>query len=106
MFEGYSEVAFQVVVGACVLIGLWLALRPRYVFTLVIEGARLKSVRGTVPSAFVQEVEGLCEGAELDRGKIHGVARGRHIQLSFSQNIPDDCRQKLRNLWQLRTVRP
>ena len=103
MFEGYAEVAFRILVGAFVLIGLWLALRPRYVFTLVIEGARLTSVRGTFPSAFVQEVEGLCEGAGLARGKIYGIARGRHIQLSFSDTIPGEFRQKLRNLWQLRT---
>jgi hypothetical protein len=101
MLEESLSLFVRLVVGGLVLAGLWYAMRPQRVFTIRVERGNVRSARGTVTRSFVQEVESICRQAAVTQGWVHGLRRGRSIILSFSGSIPADCRQHLRNLWQM-----
>ena len=85
---------------ALVAAALWYAARPRNVFTLRIENGSVAAA-GTVTRSFIHDVEEVCRRGSISSGEIRGQMRGRAIVLAFSGPIPGDCRQQLRNLWQM-----
>lgn len=101
MWDESLALVVRLIIGGLVLAGFWYALRPQYVFTLRVRDGSVQSARGTVTRSFVQEVESICRQAAIPQGRVHGLRRGRSIVLAFSGAIPDDCRQQLRNLWQV-----
>jgi hypothetical protein len=101
MFEDSLEWLIPTVVLGLVAAAFWYALRPKYVFTLRIENGSVASAVGTVTRTFVNDVQEVCQRSSVSAGAVHGLSRGRAIVLSFSGPIPGECRQQLRNLWQV-----
>ena len=95
------EFIVRLVFGALVIAGFWYTLRPQYVFTLRIQQGSVRSIRGVVTRDFIREVESICHAEAIVRGKVHGLKRGRSIILKFSGLFPADCKQHLRNIWQV-----
>ncbi len=92
---------FLICLGLLVVWGLWSAIHPTAIFVVRIDEGVPRAVRGRVTRAFVQEVGEVCRRHEIHRGEVRGRAEGQRIVLDFSRNIPDSCRQQLRNLWNL-----
>jgi Protein of unknown function (DUF3634) len=101
MFADSPEWLLPVLILGLVAAAFWYALRPRSVFTLRIENGSVAAMAGTVTRSFVHDVEEVCRRASVPAGEIRGLARGRAIVLAFSGPIPGECRQQLRNLWQM-----
>jgi hypothetical protein len=101
MFADYAELLIRVALGGLVIAGLWYAASPRPVFSLRIENGCVRTTRGNPPKYFFHKVEDVCHASGIADGMVHGMRWGRKITLRFSGPIPDDCRQKLRNLWQI-----
>jgi hypothetical protein len=93
---------FTIALTALVLWAIWSAVRPRPVFEVRISEGTPRIARGTVASAFVQEVGEVCRRHGVRDGAVRGVAQesGR-ISLTFSGDMPPSCRQQLRNIWSL-----
>jgi Protein of unknown function (DUF3634) len=92
---------FLMSLGLLVVWGLWSAIRPNAIFVVRIDDGVPRVVRGQVTRAFAQEVGEVCRRHEIRRGEVRGRAEGHRIVLDFSRNIPNSCRQQLRNLWNL-----
>jgi hypothetical protein len=88
-------------IAGLVIAGLWYAMRPQRVFTLWIENGAVRGTRGSVPRSFVQDAASICQSSGVAGGTIYGLRRGRSIMLAFSGPIDDQCRQRLRNVWQI-----
>jgi hypothetical protein len=101
MFEDSLDWLIPLIVLALVGAGFWYSLRPKYVFTLRIANGGVESTVGTVTRSFIRDVEEVCRREGISAGAIHGLLRGRAIVLAFSGPIPGECRQQLRNLWQV-----
>src|SRR5262245_14018562 len=101
MLEDYPDLVVRIIVGGLVIAGLWYALQPQCVFALRIEQGSISKIRGTVHRSFVHAAESICREARIARGQIRGLRRGRSVTLAFSGAIPAECRQQLRNLWQV-----
>lgn len=95
----FPDLVVNVVVLALVVGGLWLAIQPRYVFVVRIEGGTARVSKGKVTPAFLAEIGRACDEFGTARGWVGGVQRGKRVALAFSRNIPHPCRQRLRNLW-------
>ncbi len=100
----FGDLAFRFALGAVVIVGLLYAIRPRRVFSVVIDQGAARITGGAVPREFVREVHTACTQAGVARAKVDGVRWGKHVVLSFSRSIPPDCRQRIRNLWQIRQL--
>ena len=101
MLVEHIDRIIQLLIAGLVIAGLWYAMRPRRVFTLGIENGEVRQARGSVPRGFVEEARNICRTSAVVRGKIYGLQRGRSIMLAFSGPIDHECRQRLRNLWQI-----
>jgi hypothetical protein len=88
------------IVGLGVAVGWWI-LHPRPVFVVLIRNGTARVSRGKVPRAFLAEVSDECRRSGLSNGVVKGVRRGPRLSLAFSRSIPEECRQRLRNVWQL-----
>ncbi|HET6878572.1 MAG TPA: DUF3634 family protein [Pirellulales bacterium] len=78
---------------------VWKVIQPRCLFTVRIVGGEPTVSTGAVTPAFLGHVRELCREYSFDRGSIRGVVRGPRISLAFSQEIPTEARQALRNWW-------
>jgi hypothetical protein len=90
---------FNLVIVAVLLICVWMALRPNYVFVIRIEHGAARSDKGKVTPEFLQHVADVCRARDVMHGWVGGVARGGRVRLAFSGSIPRDSRQQLRNVW-------
>lgn len=79
--------------------GIYAVLRPGGVFVVRIRGGVPRSARGVVTAGFLRDVAEVCARHGVRRGTLRGVAIGRRIRLEFSADIPEACRQQLRNVW-------
>ncbi len=71
-------------------------------FVVLVRDGRPEIHRGKVASGFLRDCRDVCTREKLVSGTIFGVRQGNgHISLSFSGNIPEDCRQMLLNAWNL-----
>jgi hypothetical protein len=93
------EFAGKLVLVALVLVAVWWAFQPRYLFVVRIAGGVPRATRGKVTAAFLQHVARACAEHGVSHGWIGGVPRGRQVALAFSRGMPPSCRQQLRNLW-------
>ena len=94
-------VFFELALVSVVVWGIWIACRPRAAFVVQIRNGVPRVTRGQITRAFVQEVGEVCQRHAVGHGEVRGVADGRRITLSFSGDLPEPCRQQLRNLWNL-----
>jgi len=101
MFEDLENWIVPLAILGLLAAAFWYAMRPRRVFTLRIANGGVASTVGTVTRSFVRDVEEVCRRAGVPAGEVRGEARGRAIVLAFSGPIPGECRQQLRNLWQM-----
>jgi hypothetical protein len=93
---------FELALAALVAWGLWTACRPRSSFVVRITNGVPRVTQGKVTPGFLQEIGEVCGRHEVIRGELRGVpAAGRRIALWFSRDVPEPCRQQLRNLWNL-----
>ena len=81
--------------------GLYSACLPRPVFVVRISDGVPRAARGTVTRAFLRDIAETCARHGVRRGEIRGIAAGRRINLAFSGDMPEPCRQQIRNLWSL-----
>jgi Protein of unknown function (DUF3634) len=58
-----------------------------------------RAARGQVTRTFVREVGEVCRRHGVRRAEVRGIDEGRRIVLSFSGDLPEPCRQQLRNIW-------
>jgi Protein of unknown function (DUF3634) len=86
---------------AAILWALWSATRGRAAFVLKIARGEPRVVRGTVTAAFIQEAREVCGRHGVEDGFVQGVVRDGRIALEFSDSMPAQCRQQLRNVWVL-----
>jgi hypothetical protein len=54
-----------------------------------------------VTRTFVREVGEVCRRHGVRRAEVRGIDEGRRIVLTFSGDMPETCRQQLRNIWNL-----
>jgi hypothetical protein len=77
----------------------WLLLSVRYVFWVRVRDGVPAVGRGKVARPFLQDIADVCSEHQVASGWVGGVRRGRRVSLAFSKDIPEACRQRLRNLW-------
>src|SRR5262249_44263630 len=94
-------VFFKLALVALVVWGIWTAYRPRASFVVRIRDGVPRVSRGQVSRPFIQESGEVCRRHDVRHGEVRGVADGRRIALSFSGDLPEPCRQQLRNIWNL-----
>jgi Protein of unknown function (DUF3634) len=86
-------------IGLVVVCGLWRAYQPGLLFTVRLIDGKAEATTGTVTQAFLNRVSEVANGCHASKGAIHGYARGKHIRLKFSAEMPEESRQLLRNWW-------
>jgi hypothetical protein len=78
---------------------IFVLLRPKPVFVIVISTGRIKGHRGRIPKGFREDCEHLVSELNLKRGTIKGVRKAGKVRLRFSFLIPKSCHQRFRNAW-------
>jgi Protein of unknown function (DUF3634) len=86
---------------AAILWALWSASGKRPAFVVKIGRGEPRVVQGTVTQAFLQEAREACGRHGVEDGRVRGVVKDGRIALEFSDSIPAQCRQQLRNVWVL-----
>ncbi len=86
---------------AAILWALWSASRARAAFVLKIAHGEPQVGQGRVTPAFMQEAREVCERHGVEDGWVRGVVKDGRIALEFSESMPAQCRQQLRNVWVL-----
>jgi hypothetical protein len=89
----------QLIFPAVVLIVAWVLLRPNPAFVIRIENGIARAAKGRVPAAFLWELNTTCQREHIRQGVIRGLRFRYGVLLRFSQSIPRDRRQGIRNLW-------
>jgi Protein of unknown function (DUF3634) len=77
----------------------WRFAKPPATFVVRIQAGKPKATYGRVTDAFLAEIAELCREQRIAAGEIRGVSRGPRLGLWFSREIPNGCRQRLRNWW-------
>lgn len=97
------DLVIKLLIGVCITVVVWMLLMPRRDFVIRIENGQARLVRGKVPPGLVQDVGEVCRDAGVYSGSVWGYRRGRGLglRLNFSGDIPEPCRQRLRNLMNL-----
>ncbi len=80
---------------AAALAFLW----QRHAFIVWLNRGEPCLLKGKVTRVFIDEVAEICREADVRRGWIGGVRRGKRVVLVFSWHFPAPVRQRLRNLW-------
>jgi len=73
--------------------------RARPLFVIAIEQGRVRRVKGQASGRFLSELLEVCRRHGLARGRVLGFVRGGRVALEFSRNVPQACRQQIRNVW-------
>jgi hypothetical protein len=84
-----------VIVGATIFV----LIRSKPVFVMIIRAGKIKSYRGRIPRGFKEDCEHLVSELSLKRGTIRGVRKAGKVTLRFSFLIPKSCHQRFRNTW-------
>jgi hypothetical protein len=91
----------RLVVLALVAGALWLFLRPRYLFVIDVQDGQARLRKGKATFLFVREVEEIFRDQAVESGSVRGLAAGKGVVLRFSRQVPESCRQRIRNLSQV-----
>jgi hypothetical protein len=95
------DVVFNIALVGLVIGAFFLALQPRYLFVVRIQGDVAWLAKGKLTRAFLEEIDLVCRETPMARVWIGGVRRGGRVVLVFSRGIPSPCKQRLRNLWMM-----
>ena len=79
----------------------WWIFHPRPVFVVRIRNGLARVSGGVVARAFLAAIDDECRRSGITSGTVKGILKGGRLSLAFSRNIPQECRQRLRNVWQL-----
>jgi hypothetical protein len=77
----------------------WCFAKPPAAFVVRVRADNAEVTAGSVTSAFLVEVAGVCREFAILNGEVRGVVRGQRISLRFSDTFPPTARQRLRNWW-------
>lgn len=80
--------------------------RASAVFRVAIRDGRAELVAGPAPGNFVEACSDVARRSHLARGEVYGVPDGDAVRLRFSGPIPEDDRQRFRNLWGMEQAGP
>jgi hypothetical protein len=78
---------------------LWLVFRPKYDVMIRIRRGECRLTQGKLTAAHLKVVAEICAEHGIQEGWIGTIRRDRRSTLRFSKNVPEECRQQLRNLW-------
>jgi hypothetical protein len=95
------DLIIKLLVGVGIVVVAWMLLAPRRDFVIRIENGRARLVSGKAPPGLVQDVGEVCRDAGVNSGSVWGRRSGKRVGLGFSGDIPEGCRQRLRNLTNL-----
>jgi len=98
---GAAALLSKLLVIAVVVGILWLLLRPQYRFVIEVRRGQARLRRGRAAAAFLREIEDVFRDQGLDSGSVMALPRGRELVLRFSRQVPESCRQRIRNLHRL-----
>ena len=96
---------FLILVVALPLWALWSAARSRPVFVIRIAAGVPRVSRATSPGSFCRKSREVCSRHGVRQGVVRGVEERDRIRSTFSDGMPEPCRQQLRNLWSSRAGR-
>jgi len=69
------------------------------VFSLEISDGKVEKRQGNATSAFIQDCSEIAGDRNILSGWIWGVRDNGIIKLDFTGNIPENAKQKFRNVW-------
>lgn len=81
-----------------VMIGALFLLGPRPVFVVLIRDGKATVRRGKVPGRLLVDWEELSRDSGIRNAKIRAYRRRRQVALRFSSGVPEEQRQKFRNV--------
>ncbi|CAN5829704.1 hypothetical protein BH24CHL6_BH24CHL6_00750 [soil metagenome] len=67
-------------------------------FVIEIRDGKARARRGPVPSGLVSAMSDVARDLDLRRGMVCGVRRTQGLSLAFSDDIPEQAHQRLRNV--------
>jgi hypothetical protein len=90
-----GKLLFAAAVVAVLCWGLW----PRCSFLVRLEDGVPRVAKGKVVGAFLENIQEVCAQHGVRNGVVRGMQRGHGVALAFSDDFPEPCRQRLRNIW-------
>ncbi len=96
--EGWTPLSIGVVGGIGIALVWWLV-RPHFAFVIEIERNRIERTRGDAERPFLMEVDDICREYQIRHGWVRAIQVQGWTKLTFSGDIPPDCRQRIRNTW-------
>jgi hypothetical protein len=92
---------FTTLLLVAIVVGLWWSWRSRELFYLSVRRGKLLVVRGRVPGGFLHEASETVRRPMVARASIRGHKGEHGAQLSFSGDLDEGRRQRLRNVFAL-----
>jgi hypothetical protein len=92
---------FTALLVAAIVVGAWWSWRSRELFYVSVRRGRALVVRGRVPGGFLHEASETVRRPIVARASIRAVKREHGAQLSFSGDLDEGRRQRLRNVFAL-----
>jgi hypothetical protein len=68
-------------------------------FIIKIKGGKAEMITGKLPKPFIDELLELCKKNLIGYTKISGINSENGVRLEFSESIPENLRQRIRNLY-------
>jgi hypothetical protein len=84
-----------------IVVGAYLSWRSRELFYVSVRRGRVLVVRGRIPGGFLHEASETVRKPIVARAGIRGVKGENGAQLSFSGDLDEGRRQRLRNIFAL-----
>ena len=92
---------FTTLLVAAIVVAAWWSWRSRQLFYLSVRQGRVLVVRGRVPGGFLYEASETVKRPLVARASIRGYKGEHGAQLSFSGDLDEGRRQRLRNVFAL-----
>lgn len=68
-------------------------------FIIRLENGKAQLTKGRVPRGFLSDITDAMPDMGIKTGVIKGVRQNTYIRISFSDDIPAEFHQRLRNIW-------
>jgi hypothetical protein len=96
--EGWTPLSIGVVGGIGIAL-IWWLVRPHFAFVIEIERNHIERARGDADRPFLMEVDDICREYQIRHGWVRGLRVQGWTRLTFTGDIPAECRQRIRNTW-------
>ena len=70
-------------------------------FEVVIEDGAANPAHGNVPGSFLADCDEIARDHGIRTGLIRGVRRPHGLALEFSRDVPEESRQRFRNVFEV-----